>query len=219
MARTETLEPDTPAEEPPAPMTAVGYDANGETIDVPVDTRPAPELPGFEAESDPNAEFFEGKRVIGHKWSFSGNYEVNPRNAALAAKLEQLRNGKPVLLLVEVEPGDVAFAESTEDGHVRGVFHKRKLHVTGVMAAYELDTEALFEGGLVRVRREREDEPDADQADDGNIGYLTQEPPPGAEDQDDLASALMEAGICGKRHGSPEAPTCRMAAHACERQD
>jgi hypothetical protein len=189
------------------PITAVGYDANGEAVDVPVDTRPAPPLPGMEPEDDADAEFFEGKRILGHKWSLSGNSMVSTRNAAMQDKLAVFKEGKSALLLVQVEPGSVTMEESTEDGHVRGVFHKRKLHITDVFVADDVDTEALFEQGLVRVRR-------ADAEDDG-IGFLTAEAPIPDDGPGDLAAALMEAGLCGKRHRG-HLGTCRAAAHACE---
>ncbi len=189
------------------PITAVGYNAAGESVDRPVDTRPSPELPGFEADEDPNAEMFEGKRVIGHKWSFTGNHEVNIRNQALRDKLDVLGRGEPTLLLVQVEPGDVTHAQSTEDGHIKGVFHKRKLHITDVFAAEDIEgSEALFEGGLLRVRRPA--------VEDDGIGYLTEEPDDDDEGND-LASSLMAAGLCGKRHKGHK-NTCRVAAHACE---
>lgn len=213
MARTETAPTETaeaPEAEPiatPAPF-VTDYDANGEPIDAPVDTTPAPALPGFEPENDPNAEFFEGKLVIGHKWSFTGNHEIGNRNAALQAKLAKFKDGQPSLLLVMVEPGDVAFVESTEDGHTKGVFHKRKLHITGVFAADDVATDALFEGGLVRIHR-------TEVADD--IGYLTEEPDD--EDQsleDMLKDALaVEPGMCGKVHRGHLNP-CRQPAHACD---
>lgn len=213
------------------PVFATGYDVNGEAIDVPVDTRPADVqtgLPGVE--DDQPVEMFEGKRVIGHKFSFTGNYEVSSRNAALMAKLDEFARGQATLLLVQVEPGSVTFAESTEDGHVRGVFHKRKLHITGVFAADNTDTDELFEGGAIRTRRLGDDEDDED---DG-IGYLTAQPgevlpevpesmyAPDAKpldgsyaDEGDLAASLMAAGLCGKRHRG-HANTCRLAAHVCE---
>lgn len=192
-------------EDGPAPITAVGYDANGEAVDVPVDTRVEPPLPGFEDEDDDTAEMFEGKRVIGHKWSLSGNQMVSTRNAAMQEKLQTFKEGKAALLLIQVEPGSVTMEESTEDGHVRGVFHKRKLHITDVFVAEDIDTGALFEGGLIRVRHQ---EPD-------DIGYMTTEPPSEEEDSNDLASSLMAAGLCGKIHPG-HLNKCRDAAHACE---
>lgn len=192
------------------PITATGYDAKGEAVDVPVDTRVEPPLPGFEDEDDPDAEMFEGKRVIGHKWSFTGNHEVNFRNQALLDKLDLFRRGETTLLLVEVEPGDVTHAQSTEDGHVKGVFHKRKLHVTGVYAAEDIEgSEALFEGGLLRVKRPKE--PD-------DIGFLTQEPPI-PDDENPLAEALAEAmpiepGMCGEVHPG-HLNQCRQPRHSC----
>lgn len=199
--------------EHPAPITAVGYDANGEAVDIPVDTRSAPELPGFEpAEGD--FEMFEGKRVLGHRWSFKGNFDVPTRTAALREKLDRFRAGKATLLLVLVEPGDVAMPEVTEDGKVKGVRHRRNLHVTEVYAADDVEgADALFEGGLIRVRRPDDDE------DDG-VGYLTQEPPETSEsdtgdEPGDLAASLMASGLCGKRHRG-HIGTCRAAAHACE---
>lgn len=205
---TEAGETSTGEQDVNQPITAVGYDANGEAVDVPVDTRVEPPLPGFEDETP--GEMFEGKRVIGHKWSFTGNHEISPRNQALADKLDTLTEGKSVLLLVEVEPGDVSFVQSTEDGHIKGVFHKRKLHVTNVYAADDMDgSDALFEGGLIRVRRE---EPD-------DIGYLTTDPEGEGDEEpeaaNDLASSLMAAGLCGKVHPG-HLNKCRAAAHACE---
>lgn len=197
-----------------SPITAVGYDANGEAQDVPVDTRPAPSLPGMEPERDGEAEFFEGKLILGNKWSFTGNHEVSRRNTALRSKLDLFREGKATLLLVEVEPGDVSMAESTEDGHTKGVFHKRKLHVVGVYAAEDIEgSEALFEGGLLRVRKE--------QADD--VGYLTTDPNPIPDSDnppaDSLAEAMpLEPGMCGETHDGHLNP-CRQPAHACPLRD
>ena len=202
--------PKTADPETESPVHVTSYDANGEAIDAPVDTRPAPALPGFEPENDPNAEWFEGKLVIGHKWSFTGNHEIGNRNAALQAKLAKFKDGQATLLLVMVEPGDVAFVESTEDGHTKGVFHKRKLHITGVYAADDVATDELFEGGLVRIHR-------SESADD--IGYLTEELPEDEEDEslsDMLATALaVEPGMCGKVHRGHLNP-CRQPAHACD---
>jgi len=193
--------------------TATGYQ-NGEAVDLPIDTRSAPELPGFEDENDVDAEMFEGKRVIGHKWSFTGNHEVNFRNQALRDKLDLFREGNSTLLLVEVEPGDVTHAQSTEDGHLKGVFHKRKLHVTGVYAAEDIEgSDALFEGGLLRVKRSKE-EPD-------DIGYLTTEPIP--DDENPLGASLAEAmplepGMCGMKHAG-HLNQCRQPAHSCPLRD
>lgn len=203
---TESGETSTGEQDVNQPITAVGYDANGEAVDVPVDTRVEPPLPGFEDEDDGTAEMFEGKRVIGHKWSFTGNHEVNFRNQALLDKLDLFRRGETTLLLVEVEPGDVTHAQSTEDGHIKGVFHKRKLHVTGVYAAEDIEgSEALFEGGLLRVKRPKERD---------DIGFMTTEPPE-EDTANDLASSLMAAGLCGKIHPG-HLNKCRDAAHACE---
>lgn len=193
----------------PTPVTTVAYGANGETYDAPVDTRPA--LPGMEPEADQDAEFFEGKRILGNKWSFTGNHEVSRRNVSLRAKLDLFREGKSTLLLVEVEPGDVSMAESTEDGHVKGVHHKRKLHITGVYAAEDIEgSEALFEGGLLRVRK------GAVEPDDG-IGFLTQDPIPDSDNPlaDSLAEALaLEPGMCGETHEGHLNP-CRQPRHSC----
>lgn len=193
------------------PITAVGYDANGEAVDVPVDTRPAPALPGMEPESDDDAEFFEGKLILGNKWSFTGNHEVSRRNAALRTKLDLFREGRPTLLLVEVEPGDVSMVESTEDGHVKGVHHKRKLHITGVYAAEDIKgSDALFEGGLLRVRKDAAPEGDG-------IGFLTEEPIPDSDNPlaDSLAEAMpIEPGMCGETHQGHLNP-CRQPSHAC----
>lgn len=194
------------------PDTIVGYNADGETVDVPIDRTPAPSLPGFEDDQDEAAEMFEGKRVIGHKWSFTGNHEVNFRNQALLDKLDLFRRGQTTLLLVEVEPGDVTHAQSTEDGHIKGVFHKRKLHVTGVYAAEDIEgSEALFEGGLLRVKRPKQ-EPD-------DVGYLTTEPDPIPDSDNPLAEALAEAmpiepGMCGEVHSGHLNP-CRQPRHSC----
>lgn len=201
----ETGAPDVNHDPDRQPITATGYDANGEAVDVPVDTRVEPPLPGFEDEDDPDVEMFEGKRVIGHKWSLSGNQMVSTRNAAMQEKLQTFKEGKAALLLIQVEPGSVTMEESTEDGHVRGVFHKRKLHITDVFVADDIDTDALFEGGLIRVRKS---EPD-------DIGYMTTEPPPEEDEANDLASSLMAAGLCGKIHPG-HLNKCRDAAHACE---
>lgn len=191
------------------PVTAIGYDAKGEAVDMPVDMRPAPSLPGMEPEEDADAEFFEGKRILGWKWSFTGNQLVSRTNAALSAKRELLQDGKPVLLLVEIEPGSVTFEESTEDGYVKGVFHRRKCHVTEVFAADDADTEALFEQGLVRVKR-------AKQPDD--VGYLTAEAPI-PDDENPLAASLAEAmpvepGMCGQVHEG-HLNLCRQPSHSC----
>lgn len=197
------------------PITAVGYDANGEAVDVPVDTRPAPELPGFESEAGEPDEMFEGKRIIGNKWSFTGNHQVNRLNGAMVEKLDMLGEGKSILLLIQVEPGDVSFQQSTEDGHIRGVFHKRKLHITDVYAADDIEgSEALFEGGLLRVKRQERDD----------IGYLTGEPdeiPDG--DVSPLAESLAEAmpiepGMCGMKHPG-HLNQCRQPAHSCPLRD
>jgi len=201
--------PKTADPETESPVTVTDYNADGEAIDAPVDTRPAPALPGFEPENDPNAEWFEGKLVIGHKWTFTGNHEIGNRNAALQQKLARFTTGQSALLLVLVEPGDVSFVESTEDGHTKGVFHKRKLHITEVYAADDPATDELFEGGLIRVRR--------DVADD--IGFLTEEPgepEPDVSLEDMLAETLApEPGMCGLTHPGHLHP-CRSARHSCD---
>lgn len=200
--------------EHPAPITAVGYDANGEAVDMPVDTRQDTQggLPGVEP--DQPIEMSDGKPVTAWKYSLTGNIQVDRRSRNQAAMFEAMRVGRPVTLLVTVEPGTVAYKPNTEDGHVVGMTRERKLHVTEVFAA-EADASELFEDGLIRYRRAEDDDED-----DGNVGYLTQEPPETSEsdtsdEPGDLAASLMASGLCGKRHRG-HIGTCRAAAHACE---
>lgn len=215
MARTATQEPEVSengllnSQENEAPDTIVGYNANGETVAMPVDRTPEQPLPGFEDEAADDAEMFEGKRILGHKWSLSGNQMVNTRNVAMLDKLNVFREGKAALLLIQVEPGSVTMEESTEDGHVRGVFHKRKLHITDVFVADAIDTDALFEGGLIRVRKS---EPD-------DVGYLTTDPNPIPDSDNPLADSLaeampLEAGMCGEIHEG-HLNQCRQPRHSC----
>ena len=187
------------------PVFAIGYDANGEAVDQPVDTRHYTQggLDGM-ADDEP-VEMFDGKPVTAWKYSLTGAIQVNRLSRASAVLFEEMRVGRPVTLLVTVEPGNVSFKPNTDDGHVVGMTRVRQLHVTEVFAA-DADASELFEGGLLRVKREAED------VDDG-IGYMTQEPE--AEPENDLASSLMAAGLCGKIHPG-HLNKCRDAAHACE---
>lgn len=191
-----------------SPITAVGYDANGEAVDIPVDTRHDTQggLPGVE--EDQPIEMFDGKPVSGWKYSLTGNIAVNQRSRNEAAMFEAMRAGRPVTLLVTVEPGDVRYGQNTEDGHIVGFTRIRKLHVTDVFAA-DADASELFEGGIVRARKAE---------DDGNIGFLTQEPPI-PDDENPLAASLAEAmpvepGMCGETHRGHQNP-CRQPAHSC----
>ena len=143
---------------------------------------------------------FDGRQVTAWKYSLTGNVAVNRMNEAASELFASMRADRPVTLLVTVEPGSVAFKPNTEDGHIVGFTRERKLHVTEVWAA-DTDASELFDGGLVRVRKS---EPD-------DIGYLTEEPDEG----NDLASALMEAGKCNKRHPG-HLNKCPLPAHACE---
>lgn len=187
------------------PITAVGYNADGEAVDRPVDTSRDVQtgLPGVEP--DRPVEMFDGRQVTAWKYSLTGNVQVNRLNEAAATLFEAMRADHPVTLLITVEPGSVAFKPNTEDGHIVGFTRERKLHVTEVWAA-DADASELFDGGLMRVRRPA--------VEDDGIGYLTEEPDDDDEGND-LASSLMAAGLCGKRHKGHK-NTCRVAAHACE---
>ena len=184
-------------------VTTVAYAADGETYDAPVDTRTDTQsgLPGVSP--DQPVEMFDGRQVTAWKYSLTGNVAVNRMNEAAGELFASMRADRPVTLLVTVEPGSVAFKPNTEDGHIVGFTRERKLHVTEVWAA-DADASELFDGGLMRVRRSG-DEPD-------DIGYLTEEPD---EEGNDLASALMEAGKCNKRHPG-HLNKCPLPAHACE---
>ena len=186
------------------PVTAVGYGPDGETKDIPVDTRHDTQggLPGVE--DDQPIEMFDGRQVTAWKYSLTGNVQVNRMNASAAELFDAMRADRPVTLLITVEPGSVAFKPNTEDGHIVGFTRERKLHVTEVWAA-DADASELFDGGLMRVRHQ---EPD-------DIGYMTTEPPSEEEESNDLASSLMAAGLCGKIHPG-HLNKCRDAAHACE---
>lgn len=206
-----TIDP-TSEESSQVPITAVGYDANGEAVDVPVDTRQDTQggLPGVEP--DQPIEMSDGKPVTAWKYSLTGNIQVDRRSRNSAAMFEAMRVGRPVTLLVTVEPGTVAYKPNTEDGHVVGMTRERKLHVTEVFAA-EADASELFEDGLIRYRRAEDDDED-----DGNVGYLTQEPPI-PDDDNPLAASLAEAmplepGMCGQTHPG-HLNACRVARHAC----
>lgn len=216
VARTAVQEPtsenrlsDSPENE--TPVFATDYDANGEAVDRPVDTRPDTQsgLPGVSP--DQPVEMFDGRQVTAWKYSLTGNVAVNRMNEAASELFASMRADRPVTLLVTVEPGSVAFKPNTEDGHIVGFTRERKLHVTEVWAA-DTDASELFDGGLMRVRRSG-DEPD-------DIGYLTQEPdaiPDG--DPNPLGEALAEAmpvepGMCGERH-SGHLNQCRQPAHSC----
>lgn len=197
-----------PATQEPSPVTATGYDANGEAVDVPVDTRPNTQtgLPGVE--DDREVEMFDGKPVTAWKYSLTGNIAVSRTSRAASELFEAMRVGRPVTLLVTVEPGSVSHKPNTEDGHVVGMTRERKLHVTEVFGA-DADARDLFDGGLVRTRRDD---------DDGNIGFLTEEPPI-PDDANPLAEALAEAmplepGMCGEIHAG-HLNACRQPAHAC----
>lgn len=140
----------------PTPITAVGYDANGEAIDVPVDTRVEPPLPGFEDDDDGTAEMFEGKRVIGHKWSFTGNHEVNFRNQALLDKLDLFRRGETTLLLVEVEPGDVTHAlkgHPFDEVNTRLTRNGRGRVCRACARVVSQERKALAKAGLLPIKR------------------------------------------------------------------
>lgn len=185
------------------PVFATDYDADGEAVDRPVDTRTDTQsgLPGVSP--DQPVEMFDGRQVTAWKYSLTGNVQVNRMNEAASELFASMRADRPVTLLVTVEPGSVAFKPNTEDGHIVGFTRERKLHVTEVWAA-DADASELFDGGLVRVRRSGDGEGD-------DIGYLTEEPDEG----NDLASALMEAGKCNKRHPG-HLNKCPLPAHACE---
>ena len=194
-------------EEAGATITATGYDANGEAVDLPVDTTRDTQtgLPGVE--DDRPLEMFDGRQVTAWKYSLTGNVQVNRANRDAAALFESMRADVPVTLLITIEPGSVSFKPNTEDGHIVGFTRERKLHVTNVWAA-DADASELFDGGLVRVKRQ---EPD-------DIGYLTGEPEDEGDEKEgenSLASALMEAGLCGKVHPG-HLNKCRFPAHACE---
>lgn len=182
------------------PVFVTDYNADGESVDRPVDTRTDTQsgLPGVSP--DRPVEMFDGRQVTAWKYSLTGNVAVNRMNEAASELFASMRADRPVTLLVTVEPGSVAFKPNTEDGHIVGFTRERKLHVTEVWAA-DTDASELFDGGLVRVRKS---EPD-------DIGYLTEEPDEG----NDLASALMEAGKCNKRHPG-HLNKCPLPAHACE---
>lgn len=205
VARTAVQEKQIEADNMPEnmPVFATGYDANGEAVDQPVDTRHDTQggLPGVE--DDKPVEMFDGKPVTAWKYSLTGNIQVNRASKSAAALFEAMRVGRPVTLLVTVEPGTVAHKPNTDDGHVVGMTRVRQLHVTEVFAA-DADASELFEGGMVRVKGEPEDD---------GIGFLTQEPED--DDGNDLASSLMAAGLCGKIHPG-HLNKCRDAAHACE---
>ena len=198
------------------PVFAIGYDANGEAVDQPVDTRHDTQggLDGM-ADDEP-VEMFDGKPVTAWKYSLTGAIQVNRLSRASAVLFEEMRVGRPVTLLVTVEPGNVSFKPNTDDGHVVGMTRVRQLHVTEVFAA-DADASELFEGGLLRVKREAED------VDDG-IGYMTQEP---AEEPDgepgplgeSLAEAMpIEPGMCGQKHKG-HLNQCRQPAHSCPLRD
>ncbi len=209
VARTAVLEPSVETAEeysaniPETPVFATDYNADGEAVDRPVDTSRDVQtgLPGVEP--DRPVEMFDGRQVTAWKYSLTGNVQVNRLNEAAATLFEAMRADHPVTLLVTVEPGSVAFKPNTEDGHIVGFTRERKLHVTEVWAA-DADASELFDGGLMRVRKSGPDD----------IGYLTEEPED-ADEGNDLASSLMAAGLCGKRHKGHK-NTCRVAAHACE---
>lgn len=187
-----------------APITAVGYDANGEAVDVAVDTRPLAQagLPGIE--DDREVELIDGRPVTAWKYSFTGNAPVSMLNHAAGEMFNGMRVEQEFIALVTLVPGSVSYKPNTEDGHVVGFTKERKLHVTHIFAK-DSDGDALFEGGLIRVRHQ---EPD-------DIGYMTTEPPPEEDEANDLASSLMAAGLCGKIHPG-HLNKCRDAAHACE---
>lgn len=187
-------------------VTVTDYDANGEAVDVPVDTTATQAgLPGVER--DEPVEMFDGRAVTAWKYSLTGNTQVNRRNANAAHLFDAMRAELPVTLLVTVVPGAVSYKPNTEDGHVVGFTRERKLHVTEVWGA-DADASELFEGGLVRVRKP---------GDDG-IGFMVGE---SAEEEtfgDMLADALgdmvVEPGMCGQFHNGHLNP-CRQSAHAC----
>jgi hypothetical protein len=190
----------------PSPLTATDYDANGEAVDVPVDTTATQAgLPGVER--DEPVEMFDGRAVTAWKYSLTGNTQVNRRNANAAHLFDGMRAELPVTLLVTVVPGAVSYKPNTEDGHVVGFTRERKLHVTEVWGA-DADASELFEGGLVRVRKP---------GDDG-IGFMVGEPAEEETFGDMLADALedmaVEPGMCGKFHNGHLNP-CRQSAHAC----
>ena len=207
VARTAVQEPETEAinigDVSTQPVFATDYNAHGEAVDRPVDSRTDTQsgLPGVSP--DQPVEMFDGRQVTAWKYSLTGNVQVNRMNEAASELFASMRADRPVTLLVTVEPGSVAFKPNSEDGHIVGFTRERKLHVTEVWAA-DTDASELFDGGLMRVRRSG-DEPD-------DIGYLTEEPD---EEGNDLASALMEAGKCNKRHPG-HLNKCPLPAHACE---
>lgn len=189
---------DTPAD------TIVGYNADGETVAMPVDRTPLAQggLPGIE--DDQPVELFEGRPVQAWKYGFTGNTQIDRMSRSAAALFDSLRVEQPITLLITVMPGSVSYDANTEDGHVVGFTRKRKMHVTEVYAA-DASAAELFEGGLMRVRM-----PD-------DIGYMTTEAPEGEPEPEgnNLASSLMAAGLCGKVHPG-HLNKCRNAAHACE---
>lgn len=185
---------------------ATGYNAAGEAVDQPVDTREAQTgLPGVA--EDRELEMFDGRQVTAWKYSLTGNMQVSRTNAASRSLFEAMRAETPVTLLVTVVPGSVRYAPNTEDGHVVGFTRERKLHVTDVWPA-DADASELFEGGLMRVRA----------VDDG-IGFMTTAPDAIPDDDNPLAASLAEAmpiepGMCGEIH-SGHKNACRQPAHAC----
>ena len=213
VARTAVQKPETEAinigDVSTQPVFATDYNAHGEAVDRPVDTRTDTQsgLPGVSP--DQPVEMFDGRQVTAWKYSLTGNVAVNRMNEAASELFASMRADRPVTLLVTVEPGSVAFKPNTEDGHIVGFTRERKLHVTEVWAA-DTDASELFDGGLVRVRKS---EPD-------DIGYLTEEPddiPDG--DPNPLGEALAEAldlepGMCGEIHPG-HLNRCRIARHAC----
>jgi len=184
-------------------VTVTDYDANGEAVDVPVDTSATQAgLPGVER--DEPVEMFDGRAVTAWKYSLTGNTQVNGRNANAAHLFDAMRAELPVTLLVTVVPGAVSYKPKTEDGHVVGFTRERKLHVTEVWAA-DADASELFDGGLVRVRR----------PDDDGLGFLTEEPEVSLDDMlAEPSDSGVEPGMCGRVHTGHLNP-CRQSAHVC----
>ena len=135
MARTATQEPtgestdsrigETVKNETDQPDTIVGYNANGETVAMPVDRTPLAQggLPGIE--DDREIELIDGRPVTAWKYNFTGNAPISMLNHAAGEMFNGMRVEQEFIALVTLVPGSVSYKPNTEDGHVVGFTKER----------------------------------------------------------------------------------------------
>lgn len=215
---------DHPYEEP-GPVTVTDYDANGEAVDVPVDTT-APvgeqaEMPGFEK---PELwDRFEGRRISKVILSFAGTCDLSD-DPELA---RQLHLREEVAFTIEGQVTGKAFKLRTDKNGVTTVDGVATINVTSVYAAlapHVLDVDpdsevpATIEKFEELAFKDHEYRPDDDMV-CRDCGEGAHRPWHEEAEQSPLAESLIEAGtlepgMCGRVHNGHLNP-CRQSAHAC----